>query len=194
MYKWDVYVSSFIQSRLTIASIKTSVTYSFSFHKLSIVSVVVLSLLACSITLVNIKLTNSPDSWFAFCFAYSIFIRSQRNRFIHFESLINGRAHLGPDHQLCWLRAILIIQSIVWTKGQILRYDQHAVLATWLTHCLRSAFTNLADVSFIFSLTRARSWINFYIYNSCEWWIISTNHRIMCPALDVLLSLRQFTF
>ena len=56
------YVSSFIQSWLTIANLHTSVTYSFSFHKLSVVSLVALSLLACSITLVNTKLNNSPGS------------------------------------------------------------------------------------------------------------------------------------
>ena len=72
----------------------------------------------------------------------------------------------------------------------------------WVDSLFEKCLTNLAEVRFIFSSTWAswgilifaESWINFFIYNCCEWWIISTNHHILCPALVVLLSLRQFTF
>ena len=46
---------------------------------------------AFSIAPVNADLANLPDSWFAFCFAYSVENGSQRNRFIDFESSIHGR-------------------------------------------------------------------------------------------------------
>ena len=44
-----------------------------------------------------------------------------------------------PWSAIVLIEGHLIIQSIVWTKGPRLMHDQHAVLATWLTHCLRSA-------------------------------------------------------
>ena len=46
---------------------------------------------AFSIAVVNTDLADLPDSWFAFCFPYSVFKRSQRNSFIDFESSIHGR-------------------------------------------------------------------------------------------------------
>ena len=56
----------------------------FSFHNLFI-DTVSLPFLLLQWTL------NLPDSWFAFCFAYSVENRSQRNRFIDSESSTHGR-------------------------------------------------------------------------------------------------------
>ena len=64
---------------LSIFSSFTLVNSSFcSFHNLFIDVVS-----ACSIAPVNTNLANLPDSWFAFCFAYSIFNRLQRSGLIY---------------------------------------------------------------------------------------------------------------
>ena len=93
----------------------TSVTYSFWFHKLSVVSAVALSLLACSIPLVNTKLTNSPEE--------------QLYPFWKFD--------LWPGKFRPWaanvsIEGYLIIQSIVWTKGQRLKHDLLFLPLGWL--------------------------------------------------------------
>ena len=46
---------------------------------------------AFSISPVNATYSMISDSWFTFCFAYSVENGSQRNRFIDFESSIHGR-------------------------------------------------------------------------------------------------------
>ena len=116
----------------------------------------------------------SDSCWFAFCFAYSVENRSERNRFITFESSIYGRppwrcslvtlaGHIQTQTQCRYL----ITQPQSQTKCHKLTQDRHwsAVLAIWLTCWLRSELLlHCADVSFKFSLPWA-SWV-YYFYET----------------------------